>query len=271
MRVLLADDHNEIRLLAAQQLQRSGHRVVDVGDGEQALRAFDHELFDVVLLDEQMPLMDGIQALRAIRLREQKTRNKIPIIALTGNSSGPDRERLLSAGFDAVLGKPFRLDALAAMLDHLARHGTFPPEHRPPAAAVPFDSDDLLQRVAAGDEKLFRQVIATFLRDLPRRLNAIEKAIDQKRADALASAAHALKSSVGLFGSASAGQLCAQLQELGRGSAFADVDNVFAQLKEEIAKLEANLRGYAGQAGSHRAGTNRMTGRSQSSSTRKEP
>jgi two-component system sensor histidine kinase/response regulator len=271
MRVLLADDHKEIRLLTAQQLQRSGHRVIAVADGRQALEAFKRESFDVVLLDEQMPEMTGLQVLQAIRSRHKQAKNQTPIVALTGNNSEQDRERLLNAGFDAVIGKPFRLDALALLVEGIVAQDRFIPDDTSPAPVTSFDSAHLLQRVAGGDEKLLRKVIQTFLRDLPKRLEAIDKAIDQKKEEALASDAHALKGSVAIFGAEAAHQLCAQLQELGRSNTLEGAGKLFAQLKEEIANLEANLRRYAGQTGSHKAGTNSKTERSQSDSKRKTP
>lgn len=271
MRVLLADDHKEIRLLTAQQLQHSGHQVVAVSDGQEALTAFEHERFDIVILDEQMPLMDGVQAVRAIRLREKVTKTRSPIIALTGNCSDPDRVRLLNAGFDAVIGKPFRLDSFVLMVESLAAHDASTLEHATPIASGNFDSANLVQRVAGGDPKLLRQVIRTFLRDLPKRLTAIDKAIEQKRADTLASAAHALKGSVGMFGAEQARQLCARLQERGRSNTLADAGELFAQLNEQIAELEVNLRRYAGQTGSHQSRISTKTERSRLGFRRKTP
>jgi two-component system, sensor histidine kinase and response regulator len=271
MRVLLADDHKEIRLLTAQQLERVGHHVVSVPDGKQALEAFELEPFDVVLLDEQMPVMGGVQVLRAIRLRQKQTKLRALVVALTGNNSDPDRERLLAAGFDAVIGKPFRLDALGSMLESVVAHSTPAPDQRSPAAAVPPSAADLLQRVAGGDEKLFRQVIQTFLRDAPKRLAAMSMAAQQNDAQALASAAHTLKGSAGIFGAERARTLCGQLQDLGRSGTLAGASTLLVQLKEEIAELEANLRRYAGQTGSHKAGTNTKTERSRSDSKRKTP
>jgi two-component system sensor histidine kinase/response regulator len=271
MRVLIAEDQNEIRLLAAQQLENNGYRVVAVADGKKALQVLEHQAFDVVLLDEQMPELNGLQVLQAIRMRDKQRAVKTPVLALTGNNSEPDRERLLSAGFDGVLGKPFRLDTLDAIVRGFAEAAPSAANHGGGAGASQFTPEELLHRVAGGDEKLLRQVMRTFLLDLPKRLAAIDKAIHQKRADALASSAHALKGSVGIFGAEPARQLCAQLQELGRSNTLEDSDKLFAQLKEEIAKLEANLRRYAGQTGSHKAGTNTKTERSRPDATRKTP
>jgi CheY-like chemotaxis protein len=245
MRILLADDQNEIRMLTADQLERRGHHVVAVANGQEALDAFQREPFDVVLLDEDMPVMGGLQTLEAIRER-QKHLEPITVIALTGYSSEPDRQRLLRAGFDSVIGKPFRLDALDALLRDSSGESIPKKEMQaaPGRRQTPIES--LLDRVG-GDEKLAGKMIATFLHDTPLRVAAIGKALKQKNAEKLASVAHALKGSIGIFSACAAGEYSEKLQDLGRAKDFSGTARLYEQLKEEIAKLEANLRGYAGQ------------------------
>jgi len=252
MRILLADDQSEIRMLTTHQLERSGHHVVSVANGQEALDALEREPFDVVLLDEQMPVMSGLQALRAIRERQKNT-EPIVVIALTGYNSKPDRERLIRAGFDSVIGKPFRLDALDALLRGAQEESLPVRENKLADAPTKTPSENLLERVG-GDEKLARKMISTFLRDAPLRMAAIQKAVTQKNGQALASQAHALKGSVSIFGANLARECSEKLQDLGRASDFRGIARLSKQLKEEIAKLEANLRGYAGQKHSPRPG-----------------
>jgi signal transduction histidine kinase/CheY-like chemotaxis protein len=245
MRILLADDQSEIRMLTTHQLERSGHHVVAVANGQEVLDALQSESFDVVLLDENMPVMGGLQALRAIRERE-KNSGPIVVIALTGYNSEPDRERLLRAGFDSVIGKPFRLDALDALLRDSTGSVTPAKEASTTANSVQTPVANLLDRVG-GDEKLARKMIATFLHDVPQRMLGIQKAIKQKNGEGLASLAHALKGSVSIFDAQEARDHAQKLQDLGRAKEFRGLARVYEQLKEEIAELEANLRGYAGQ------------------------
>jgi len=245
MRILLADDQKEICLLAKQQLETCGHSVVAVGNGEDALHALRQQPFDVVLLDEEMPGMSGTDVLRAIRGQEKQLPH-LAVIALTGYNTEPDKERLLQAGFDAVLGKPFRLDLLEATLLAAAMRGPSPAA-QPVAVASPHASPaDPLTRVG-GDEQLLRSMARTFLRDLPPRLAKLEESIREKRGDTLAFDAHALKGSLSVFGAEKAAALCKALQECGKNVRFADAPLTFAALKEAIAELERNLRGYAGQ------------------------
>jgi protein-histidine pros-kinase len=115
----------------------------------------------------------------------------------------------------------------------------------------PFTS--VLERVG-GDEKLARKMTATFLRDTPQRMDGIETALKRKNGQKLASLAHALKGSVSIFGATAAHDLTLKLQEQGRTNELGGLTEVYDQLKEEIAKLEANLRGYAEQKRSPRPG-----------------
>lgn len=248
MRILLADDQKEIRLLTTHQLERSGHHVVAVANGQEALDALRHEPFDVILLDEDMPVMNGLQTLRAIRDLEKELGPKV-LIAVTGYNTEPDRQRLLRAGFDSVIGKPFRLETLDALLRQS------PQELRPKEGKEATGESEqtpmgnLLNRLG-GDEKLARKMIATFLRDTPPRLAGIQKALKQKDSEALVSLAHALKGSVSIFGAVAARNLAQKLQESGRARNFQELAQFYERLQEEIAELEANLRGYAGQKGS---------------------
>src|SRR6516162_1515922 len=109
MKILFADDQEDIRTLTTHQLERSGHTVLTVPNGKEALEAAQREKFDVLLLDEEMPAMSGTQVARMIRAQEAASGGRVFLVALTGNNTAQDRERLLAAGFDAVVGKPFRL------------------------------------------------------------------------------------------------------------------------------------------------------------------
>src|SRR5271169_3233087 len=218
MRILLADDQSEIRMLTTYQLERNGHQVVAVANGQEALDALQRESFDVILLDEDMPVMSGLQVLRAIREREKEF-GPMVLIALTGYNSEPDRERLLRAGFDSVIGKPFRLDALDALLRHPTGSATPGRETEAAPKPLPTPMANLLDRVG-GDEKLARKMIATFLRDTPQRMSSLEKAIKQKNAESVASLAHALKGLLSIFGAHEAREYSEKLQDLGRSKEF---------------------------------------------------
>jgi two-component system, sensor histidine kinase and response regulator len=115
--VLLVEDNAINELLATRLLEKRGHRVRVVGDGRQALEALQTETFDVVLMDLQMPVMDGFEATAAIRQQERSTGTRQPIIALTAHALKGDRERCLANGFDGYLSKPINIEELDNILD----------------------------------------------------------------------------------------------------------------------------------------------------------
>jgi two-component system sensor histidine kinase/response regulator len=118
-RVLLAEDNAVNRTLAVRLLEKRGYLVSVVGDGLQALTALKRQDFDIVLMDVQMPEMDGLEATAAIRQEEKSTGVHIPIIAMTANAMKGDEERCLSAGMDAYVSKPIRTNLLFAMIEKL--------------------------------------------------------------------------------------------------------------------------------------------------------
>jgi signal transduction histidine kinase/DNA-binding response OmpR family regulator len=120
--ILVAEDNPVNQRVAQRMLERLGHRVRIAGNGREAVDALDDGRFDAVLMDMQMPEMNGIEASGAIRAREQaRSTGRTPIIALTANAMNSDRDKCLAAGMDAYLSKPIKLAELKAALDHLAR------------------------------------------------------------------------------------------------------------------------------------------------------
>jgi CheY-like chemotaxis protein len=112
LRVLLVEDNAINQVVASKLLERQGHAVVVVENGREALVALDGAQFDLVLMDVQMPVMDGLEATIAIRQREAGTGRHLPIVALTANALVGDRERCLSAGMDGYVAKPFQVQSL---------------------------------------------------------------------------------------------------------------------------------------------------------------
>ena len=247
LRILLAEDQDEIRMLTTHQLERNGHKVVAVSNGQEALDAARDSRFDVILLDEQMPMVGGVEAAHKIRRESVNATKRSYLVALTGNNTDEDHQRLRSEGFDFVLGKPFRLSAL----NDLFRRSTPSDRLSPPSAGAPEDSEQfagfpgLLERVG-GDKKLLQQMIRTFLKDTPKRMSSLQRQIRRKNSQEVAALAHAILGSSAIFGASEATKLAKQIQALGREAAFSQARQVYELLKEEIADLERNLRGYVG-------------------------
>jgi CheY-like chemotaxis protein len=117
LRVLLAEDNAVNQRLAVRLLEKRGHKVVVAGNGREALEALEKESFDLVLMDVQMPEMDGLAATVAIREKENGTNTHVPVVALTAHAMKGDRERCLTAGMDGYLSKPIRPPELDAILE----------------------------------------------------------------------------------------------------------------------------------------------------------
>jgi CheY-like chemotaxis protein len=115
--VLVAEDNAINQRLAQRLLERRGHKVEIVDDGAKAIAALARDSFDLVLMDVQMPGMDGFQATAAIRAKERATGGHIPIIAMTAHAMSGDRERCLAAGMDAYVSKPLRAGDFYAVVE----------------------------------------------------------------------------------------------------------------------------------------------------------
>jgi CheY-like chemotaxis protein len=246
LRILFADDQKDIRTITAYQLKRRGHKVVAAKNGKEALQRFRSGKFDAVLLDQEMPVMTGDEVARAIRKGEAGKRTRALLVASTGNTGADDIRRLKAAGFDSVLGKPFHLEDLQAILSSASVGSAAPAGAGTSASSTKIDFADILARVG-GDTDLLKRMIATFLRDTPKRVSSLSAALRRRDAAAVASLAHALKGSISIFGAETPRLHAQEVQEFGRAGDLAAAGGLLTSLKEEIANLLENLRGYANQ------------------------
>ena len=247
LKILLVDDDPAILELDEILLAREGHEVAVAASGAEAVGVLAKRQFDAVFLDEEMPGMSGVEVVKRIRAREAPGGKRQLIFALTGNASKEDRARLLAAGFDAALGKPFRAEEFHQAAAHFSL-GTFaaPDTSKHPATTAVADSS-LLARVG-GDPKLLRSIVQTFVSDYPAKLRKIKHAIARKDAPGLAAAAHAMKGAVAIFRADDAVESAVELQQMGRQGKLANAPASFRKLDEALARLNAKLREYAPSA-----------------------
>ena len=191
--------------------------------------------------------MTGEEVALAIRKCESGKKRRVFLIASTGNVGADDRSRLKAAGFDAVLDKPFRIEDLDALLSLSVDQQIAPSAAASPALSETIDFEALLNRVG-GDEALLKRMIAIFLRDTPKRLAAIAKALRQNDVDGVASLAHALKGSVSIFAAEALRLRSQELQERSRAGDLIAARANFSALKEEIASLLEDLKRRAHQS-----------------------
>ncbi|WP_435022670.1 response regulator (plasmid) [Tundrisphaera sp. TA3] len=215
--ILVAEDNLVNQKVMKGLLARNGHCVTIVGDGLQAMAALARERFDLVLMDIQMPEMDGFEAVAAIRESEIPGGRRQPIIALTAHAMKGDRERCLDSGFDGYVIKPVRSDLLFEAIDRLMAPSTAAidptpaPPHRP---VTVYDRAAALERTG-GDEALLREIIGLFIDDCPRLLEEIESAIESDNPARLRRAAHTLKGTAGHFGAEDIVDVAARLELAG--------------------------------------------------------
>ncbi|MDG3005465.1 hybrid sensor histidine kinase/response regulator [Paludisphaera mucosa] len=217
LKVLLAEDHVVNQKVIGGMLARRGHTVAIAGDGRRALAARGDAAFDLVLMDVQMPEMDGFEAVAAIR-DDERARGlpRLPVVALTAHAMKGDRERCLAAGFDGYASKPIRSEALFAAIEQVlgspAGADARPAEPPPPGV---FDRRAALA-TAGGDEGLLREILGLFLDDCPRLLAELRAAAEAGDVGGFVRAAHTLKGTSGHFAAAEVFEAATRLEAAGR-------------------------------------------------------
>ena len=221
LRILLAEDNAVNQQVASRILEKRGHSVVVVGNGREAidaLAASEGAPFEVVLMDVQMPEMDGLEATAAIRAREKPSGAHVPIIAMTAHAMEGDRERCRQAGMDGYVPKPVEAERLVAAVE---------------AVAGRFDPAVAAARLG-GDRRLLREMLDLFMTECPGMISAIRSAIDSSDAAALRRAAHALKGSVANFAAARPVEAARRLEKLGIDGEFTGVEAAFHELEDAL-------------------------------------
>ena len=243
LRLLLTEDNLVNQKLAAFLLEKRGHSVVVVGNGREAVEILHHQNFDVVLMDVQMPEMDGFEATRLIRARERDTGGHMPIVAMTAHAMKGDRERCLEVGMDGYISKPLNPSELFEAVESLggpAAEAATTPARSTVDEAPAFDRSAALGRVG-GDIAQLRAVIELYFEESPVWLTQIRDGVAKGDAASVRHAAHSLKSAVGIFGSKEACRLAQQLETMGHDQNLAGADEVMLQLERAIDELRPAL------------------------------
>ena len=233
LRILLAEDNPVNQQVATAMLLKRGHQVNVVSNGREAVDAVARERYDVVLMDIQMPEMDGFEATQKIRALPQG--RTLPIVALTAHALSGERERCLARGMSGYLAKPFTAHDLFAAVEG---RDAQPAE----AAAEPSPAVDLaaFRRTMeeAGAADAVDGILETFVATLPQRLEAIVAAAGGTEAEPLQRAAHAFKSAAGTIG---AGHLAALLEEMERAARDGDLAGARDKLEHVRGEAQAAL------------------------------
>ncbi|RQW83860.1 MAG: response regulator [Geobacter sp.] len=251
LNILVADDMEVNRLLASVILERQGHRVTLVENGQQAIEAFAENRFDLVLMDVQMPGMDGLEATRRIRVLEAEKGGNTPILALTAYAAGEDRNKCLDAGMDGYLSKPFKpVELLAAVREFV---NPLQVEASPPLKQITsceendsetpvFDRDGLLSRLD-GREELLERFVGMFLKGVTDRWQQLSRSVADRDDESLRVHAHSIKGMAANIGAERVRELAARFEELGCNGAVAETVTLLPQLKLELESFRAAASG----------------------------
>lgn len=239
LRVLVAEDNAVNRHVVMGFLDRAGHAAVVVRNGAEVLAALERHDFDVVLMDVQMPEIDGFEATRRIRQRERTSGGHIPIVALTAHVVKGDAQRCLDAGMDAYVSKPLRARELFAAVESVLDPARPRPESEAEGGVV-VEEGRLLERVG-GDRKALTDLVEVFLADAPKLLGRIDTAIDAGDGSELRAAAHALKGAVSNFAAPSATRAAGLLQQAAEVEGLEDAGAARDALAKEIERVKAAL------------------------------
>lgn len=239
LNVLLAEDHIVNQRLVEHVLQEHGHSVFIASNGEEAVAAWSENDFDAVLMDVQMPKLDGFEATRTIREKESGTNRHTPIIAMTAYAMKGDRERCLESGMDGYLSKPIDIHDLLRML------GEFTVENKNRTAddqiAMPVDDAEYFDLARAvervgGDIELLRELADLFLQTYPDTIASLQQAVRAKDAHLVQTSAHRLKGGLGNFFSQEVYDAALSIEQMGRAKSL---DGVAELLEELLPKLDS--------------------------------
>jgi CheY-like chemotaxis protein len=259
LRILLVEDHPVNQTLALRLLEKEGHTVVIAGNGKDALDKLgirsqgsgaDSSLtpgFDLVLMDIEMPEMDGFETTAVIRQRERQTGAHQPIIAMTAHALKGDRERCLAGGMDGYVSKPIRTEELAAAINGLLGEAVT----AGPAVPAGADGPALVDRAkaleyVAGDERLLRELVDLFARDCPALLAELDEALARGELPRLRRLAHTLKGSLELFGARAAFEAAWAMERLAQAGDLGEARRMHPALLEEVRRVQPALAALAG-------------------------
>ncbi len=262
LRILLTEDNATNQKLALRLLERMGYRADVAGNGREAIEALERQPYDLILMDVQMPELDGVSATRLIHERWSDKQHPY-IVAMTANAMEGDRESYLAAGMDDYVSKPIRVQELVSALERAATHqqtqeseagadaetAETAPENRPPEEDFGLDPQALqnLSELVGDDDAFLIELISTYLEDAPAMIDAMDQALEAADAPALRMAAHTLKSNSADFGAMKLSKLAKKLEQMGRQESLEGAAELMPQVKEAFKKAEHILRDKMGK------------------------
>jgi CheY-like chemotaxis protein/HPt (histidine-containing phosphotransfer) domain-containing protein len=230
LRILLVEDNTVNQKLVYNILERVGHKIILVNNGKEALVALKYKKFDLILMDIQMPIMDGINATSKIRKQELETSEHIPIIAMTANAMKGDREKYLEAGMDDYISKPIDPAELFSAIKKVIRgmHSVYnDPEN------IPVDLHMALKKLD-GDKKLLTELVGIIKNEYKIIIEDLRRSIIEKEFQKMREAAHYIKTSLGSISAKLSYNLAYEIEMKAKNEDLNSVSNMLDQLENSI-------------------------------------
>jgi len=253
IRVLVAEDNAVNQRIVRMMLSKLGCETHIARDGRQAVDMARAEHFDIVFMDCQMPVISGFEATQAVRELTDTDRRTVPIVAMTADASGGDRERCLTMGMDDCISKPVQAVDLRRMLSKWVERDIQPigPGGTERSTTMSDETDGVLDREAIqalrdlsgeDDPGLFVELVHLFLEDTPSRMADLTAAFRSADSDAMERTAHALKSSAANLGAAKLAQLFREIESAGRERDLQRAESLISESKQEYERVESALQ-----------------------------
>ncbi len=262
LNVLLAEDNKVNQRLAVSVLEKQGHHVDVANNGKEAVTMVANGTYDLVLMDVQMPIMDGLDATRAIRAREKETGSHQLIVAMTAHAMKGDRDLCIESGMDDYLSKPIRIETFTAKIKSL-----FEPEEDAAESNVQVAGEseeplieletnvpasdghvdwELAAKATGHDAGLLRELVSIFLDELPDLLQRLEEGVAAGDGDIVKKVAHKVKGSVLFLNTKAPFESASNIEQMGANSKLEGSEEVFAELKKNFESLTQELKKFLG-------------------------
>jgi two-component system sensor histidine kinase/response regulator len=231
LNILVAEDNATSQLIAKETLKKMGHTVEIAGNGSEAARMVEQNSFDLVLMDAEMPIMNGLEATRYIRKKEKDSGRHMPIIAMTAYAMKVDQDRCLEAGMDGYISKPAKPDDINRVIRDLL------PKEKKSMSLLAVDIDAAME-VFGGDDELLREAAGVFLeQDYPEQVAIIKDGIKRRDAPKVKAAAHSVKGAARSLGGLVLGDVALRLEEAGRNGDLMNAAELVEEMEIEVKRF----------------------------------
>ena len=240
LKILVAEDTPFNQTFILRLLEKNGFHATLVENGRQAVDRFDLHTFDIILMDVQMPEMDGFEATREIRKLEKQSGGHIPVIAMTAYATEGDRERCLAAGMDAYVSKPISAAKLFKAIE--ARLVSEEPAQSTDGQKGDLLNKDGLIKSFENDHSLLQELVEIFINDYPQLLTTLRKSLETTDAKTFSRTAHSLKGMLRNFQAEAAAETAFDLEKRGQQGQLEGVDQIIESLAGQLDNVARKLK-----------------------------